>query len=191
MLEKARPPKHRINRANSQEPAGLSEGRLALVQRYMIDADEAAAGMRATVERDDARLDARARDTARTVSVAEEQARFEAAERQKMRLQIERRRVATAQSCSVHSESAVDTTGETVLHRPSGVARDASPIAIGEVAPARNGVVAKEEARTVQDRARADKRAAKLAARRIAALKKQEAQERRALAKAAARRRRS
>src|SRR5579864_3695672 len=116
MLGKVRPP---TRRANGSPPAGLSEGRLALVERYMIDADEAEARAHAAAERDDAQLDADARaGKARTVSVAEEQARREASERDQMRLEIERRRAAKAGNSARLSESAVDGTGKEMLSRP-------------------------------------------------------------------------
>lgn len=55
MLGKVRPTAHRGNGSDPQPDAGLSEGRLALVHRYMIDAEEAEARVRAAAEKDAAR----------------------------------------------------------------------------------------------------------------------------------------
>ena len=44
MLGRVRPTTHRGNGSASEPEVGLSDGRLALVHRYMIDAEEAEAG---------------------------------------------------------------------------------------------------------------------------------------------------
>jgi hypothetical protein len=134
--------------------AGLSEGRLALVHRYMIDAEEAEARAQLVAQKPEE--PARVAEQARAASG--EHAGREAAERRPIRPTTERRR---AEKLVFEEEKACDN------GRPD----------------------AKEEGQARKALARAEKRAAKQAAQRIATLEKREARERKALAKAAARRR--
>ena len=64
MLEKVSATRHRDDGAGPDPRAGLSEGRLALVHRYMIDAEEAKERARAEGEKNAARAHANAWATA-------------------------------------------------------------------------------------------------------------------------------
>ena len=153
---------HPANGSDPQPEAGLSEGRLALVHRYMIDAEEA-----------EVRKLAAAKE-------AEVRARAEAQERERLRAERARAR-------AVRSAPAIGTVGGGIHSAASVNGRGLAPRVIGGVDRL---VPPKGEVRAVKDVGQDDKRAAKQAAQRIAALEKKEARERRALAKAAMRRQR-
>lgn len=160
MLGKVRPTTRRANGSAPLPAAGLSKARLDLVHRYMIDAEEAETRERsAAAEQEEARV----RADAQARAAAEEQTRREAAERTRIRMVHARRR----------DEPAAPTALQLADHEP---------------APRERPLVS-EGVRGTEAPARAEKRAAKQAARQIAALEKREARERKALAKAAARRR--
>jgi hypothetical protein len=167
VLEKVRPTTHRGNGSGPEPEVGLSERRLSLVHRYMVDAEQAAAlGIEAAPE------EAYPGESA-PATAAREQAEL-AAERTRRRIERERRR---AQKLGAHAASA----------KPNAdAAADETPVdgAVGNGSPD-----AREAVRATKALAKADRRAAKHAARQIAALEKKEARERKALAKAAARRR--
>jgi hypothetical protein len=139
---------HRHNGSAPEPRTSLAEERLALVERYMIDAEEAEARARAAAEK----------AAAQARSAAEGRAQREASSRQRI---------------------------------PGAAMPKRDTFLEVKEAPSRNGRPdADEEARTRKALAKAEKQAAKQAARRIAALEKREVRERKALAKAAARRRR-
>ena len=186
MLGKVRPTTHRGNGSDPQPRAGLSEGRLALVHRYMVDAEEAEARARAAAETDEAR----APQEASAAAAAREQARREAAERVRIRAEMERRRdeERVAEAPTTEPELTPPAAGET-LQRVRATVTNVAPLAVEEVVKGNGRPDAREEARARKALAKADKRGAKQAAQRIAALEKREARERKALAKAAARRR--
>jgi hypothetical protein len=188
MLEKVRTSTtHPANGSDPQPKAGLSEGRLALVQRYMIDAEEAEARKLAAAEEAAARARAEAQEReAQAAAAAEEQARREAAERELMRLEVERLRAEKARARAVRSAPAIGTVGGGMHSAASVNGRGLAPRVIGGV----DRWPSNGEARAGKDVGQDDKRTAKQAAQRIAALEKKEARERRALAKAAMRRRR-
>ena len=189
MLGKVQPPMtHPANGSDPQPKAGLSEGRLALVHRYMIDAEEAEARKLAAAEEADVRARAEAREReAQAAAAAEEQARREAAERELMRLEVERLRAERARARAVRSAPTIATAGGEMRSVASVNGRGLPPRVIGGVD---QWIPPKGEVRAVKDVGQDDKRAAKQAAQRIAALEKKEARERRALAKAAMRRQR-
>jgi hypothetical protein len=187
MLGKVRPSTHRGNGSDPQTKSGLSEGRLALVHRYMIDAEEAEARARAGAEEDAVRARAQAKErAAREAAAAEERARQEAAERALMRLDVARLRAEKARATAVLAEPRDDTLSKEMLARASAKAKGLTE----ESTNGKSRLHPKKEAPNGEELAEADKRAARQAARLIAALEKKEARERRALAKAAARRRR-
>lgn len=155
MLEKVRPTTHRESGQDSEPETGLSEGRLALVHRYMVDAEEADLAASAPGKSNTERAPAETRTAA-----AQEQARRDAAARTQRRRERERRRTPD-----------ISLTGE--FEQASTGNEPRKP---------------REETRGPKALVKADKRAAKEAARQIAALEKKEARERKALAKAAARR---
>jgi colicin import membrane protein len=154
MFGKVRPTAHRGNGSELPPKAGLSEGRIALVQRYMLDAEEAEAGAQAAAERPEERPDAAGQ--------------------------------ATTAFRNHSGRAAVE---EGPIRRTAARRRAEKLLSEEETAWADGRPDAKEEARALKALARADERAAKEAAQRIAALEKKEARERKALAKAAARRR--
>lgn len=153
VLGKVRPTTHRGNGSASQPEAGLPEGRLALVHRYMIDAEEAETLAQSAAEKGDAR----AREEALVAAGAPEEASPTAAE-------------------------------ETLRSVPATMP-NVAPHALEEGGEGNGRPDPREESRARKALAKADKQAARQAARRIAALEKKEARERRALAKAASRRR--
>ena len=189
MLGKVRRPiTHRTDGSDPQPKAGLSDGRLSLVHRYMIDAEEAEARKCAAAEEVEARAGALVREReAQAAAAAEEQARREAVERELMRLDLEQLQAERARARAARSAPA-DNTFVGKIHSAAsigslGFAPRLTRETGGLIAP--DGEVAAEEVR------QSDKRAARQAARRIAALEKKEARERRALAKAAMRRERA
>ena len=126
--------------------AGLSDGRLALVHRYMIDAEE-----------------------------AEVLARAEEMERRRAEPLI----------------AGASTTKPEAVEEPMRAVAPVTKVAPGAVEEAARGSGRpdpRDEARARKALVKADKSAAKQAARQMAALEKKEARERKALAKAAARR---
>jgi hypothetical protein len=140
-----------------QPRESLSSDRLALVERYMLDADEAEARSRAAAKEAEAHAQ----------RAAEEQLRREA----------ERRRNVQAPQ----REPDVVLTPEV----PAEVEADEHPAQLSE----RLTAIAKGEARRHKSPAKAERQAAKEAARLAVAAEKREARERKALAKAAAKRR--
>ena len=179
---------HPANGSDPQPGTGLSEGRLALVHRYMIDAEEAEARKLAAAEQAAARARAETQEReAQAAAAAEEQARREAAEQELMRLEIERLRAERARARAVRSAPAIGPSGTDIRSAPSVNGGEPAPRVLGGLDRL---VPPKGEIRPGKDVGRDDKRTAKKAARLIAALEKKEARERRALAKAAMRRQR-
>ena len=127
--------------------AGLSDGRLALVHRYMIDAEE-----------------------------AEVLARAEEMERRRAEPLI----------------AGASTTKPEAVEEPMRAVAPVTKVAPGPIEEVASGngqrADPRDEARARKALVKADKSAAKQAARQMAALEKKEARERKALAKAAARR---
>jgi hypothetical protein len=144
-----------VGRQASQRRESLSSDRIALVQRYMIDAEEAEARGRVAAREAEARA-------------AEAQLHREA-ERARRNAQAARREP------------------EAVLtpEAPAEVEPDEHPGQLSE----RLIALARSEARRHKVRARAERQAAKEAARLAVAAEKRESRERKALAKAAAKRR--
>jgi len=174
-----RPTTHRGNGSDSQPIAGLSDGRLALVHRYMIDAEEAEVLARAAAENGEAR----AREE--TGAAALERARREAAEQARTGTEeMERRRVEPliAGAATIKPEAVEEPVGAMAPVTKVG------PRTVEEVARGSGRPDPRDGARARKALVKADKLAAKQAARRMAALEKKEARERKALAKAAARR---
>jgi hypothetical protein len=160
---------------------------MALVHRYMIDAEEAEARKLAAAEEAAARARAEAQEReAQAAAAAEEQARREAAEQELMRLEVERLRAERARARAVRSAPAIGTVGGEIHSAASVKWPGLAPRPIGGV----DRWPPKEEGQAAKDAGPDDKRAAKQATQRIAALEKKEARERRALAKAALRRQR-
>ena len=165
VLEKVRPITHRGNGSDPEPEVGLSEGRLSLVHRYMVDAEEA-----------------RTREPT-PVTPIQEQAGREAAERTRRRMERERRRAQEQSAKAARAEPNAGAASEGTRGRAEVLSAAAEEAVIGNGHPDPGKVV-----RAGNALARADRRAAKQAAREIAALEKREARERKALAKAAARR---
>lgn len=160
---------------------------MALVHRYMIDAEEAEVRKLAAAKEAEVRARAEAQEReAQAAAAAEEQARREAAEQELMRLEVERLRAERARARAVRSAPAIGALGGEMHSAASVKGRGLAPRVIGGVD---RFIPPKGEVR-VKDVGQDDKRAAKQAAQRIAALEKKEARERRALAKAAMRRQR-
>jgi hypothetical protein len=150
----------------------------------MIDAEEAEALARAAAEKDEAG----AREEALAAS-AQRQARREAAEQSRLRAERDRLRAegllavaATAKPKAASSEA------EETIQLSAAAVTNVVPRAVEEPARGNGRPNPGEPARVHKARLKADKRAAKQAARQIATLEKKEARERKALAKAAARR---
>lgn len=159
---------------------------MALVHRYMIDAEEAEARKLAAAEEAAGRARGEAQEReAQAVAAAEEQARREAAERELMRLEVERLRAERARARAVRSAPAIGAVGSEMRSVAPVTGRGLAPRVIGGFD---RWIPQKGEVRVGKDVGQEDKRAAKQAARLIAALEKKEARERRALAKAAMRR---
>lgn len=182
VLERVRPT---TRRGSDPEPeAGLSEGRLTLVHRYMVDAEQAEALGKEAVDEDEASAHEPALGAA-----AREQARREAIERTGRRGKREQRRAAKLAAEAPSTEHRTDSAAKKNPERaPSTDLKDV--MSAGSEAPVSGDgrQDPRKVARARKALARADKRAAKQAARQIAALEKREARERKALAKAAARR---
>jgi hypothetical protein len=163
VLGKARIPTHRGNGSAEQPTVGLSVDRLALVERYMIDAEEAEARAQsapASIVRPDRRAVAQRAD--------DETAELPRANRELPQ--------PAAEDLQVTAEQPLREVRRPTLHvDETGV-------------PPLMSTAKQQEARSRKAVAKADKRAAKHAARVVAALEKKEARERKALAKAAARR---
>jgi hypothetical protein len=186
VFEKVRPTTHRENGSDPEPEVGLSEGRLALVQRYMLDAEEAEARVQDAVEKTKTEAQRRSQLTAQ--ASAELQART--AER--ARLERERARRRAEQRDREAQELARSTP------RPPVAVEFANEedlrAAWAGVKPAGEGFAAAEV--TWRDSrpsflpvTKEERRSEKEAARVLAALEKREARERKALAKAAAKRR--
>jgi hypothetical protein len=171
------PARPQRERSTPQPEAGLSDGRLALLDRYMADVEEAEARTRAAAEADQARAQAQARVEMPTRSAAEarEQHEFGRAPVRPQRV----RRIEPGPGRDAGEEAPQPT-----RHTVNGVAG----VAVDYIPELLRRPSAKEEARARRAAAKEDRRTAKQAARMIAALEKREARERRALAKAAARR---
>jgi hypothetical protein len=143
--------------------------RLALVERYMIDADEA-----------EARAKPAAENAVRLVQPApEEQVQHEAEELQRAAEEQVQREAEELRSAAERARG----DGNGLVLRPAPTGADT-----GEVADQPIRTSAKQAARTRKELAKAERRAAKHAARVVAAMEKKEARERKALAKAAAKR---
>jgi hypothetical protein len=151
----------------------------------MIDAEEAEVLARATAEK----AEARAREET-SAAAARGQARREAAEQARIRTEeIERRRAETLFARAATPKPEADASPvEEILQRTPGAVTNVAPRAVEEVARGNGRPDPREEARARNALVKADKLAARQAARQMAALEKKEARERKALAKAAARR---
>jgi colicin import membrane protein len=154
-----------LRKAPQQPRESLSSDRLALVERYMIDAEEAEARAR-TAEK---AAEAPAR-------LADEQ----------LRLEPKREREASPAEAA-HPQAEEQLAPEAAPARTTAeVESNGQP----QQAVRRPAPTAREEARRRKAIAKAERQAAKQAARLAAAVEKREARERKALAKAAAKRRR-
>ncbi len=188
VLRKAAQPRESLPRES------LPQDRLALVQRYMIDAEEA-----------EARAQAAAKDPeARAQPNAEEQLRREAKREQE---EADARARAAAMAAQARAQPAADEqvrrkaqgappAAEVPQHEPeeSLAPQGPPPHAIADEQPTpvvqRPIPTAKQEARRRKALGKAERQAAKQAARLGEAFEKREARERKALARAAAKRRR-
>jgi hypothetical protein len=141
----------------SQPRESLSNDRLALVERYMIDADEAEARSRAAAKEAEAQAQ----------RAAEEQRRE--AERVRRNAQAAQREPDVVLTPALPAEVELDEHRAQLSERLTAIARG--------------------EARRHKSPAKAERQAAKEAARLAVAAEKREARERKALAKAAAKRR--
>jgi len=168
-----RPTTQRGNGSAPQPKAGLSDGRLALVQQYMVDAEEAEALAEAEAENDDA---PRARQEASVAAVGQ-RARPNAVEQATL-----------AEATTTRPRADARAPEETLRRAPATPTNGTSRVP-EETANVNRRPDPREEARARKELVKADKLAAKQAAREIATLEKKEARERKALAKAAARRR--
>jgi hypothetical protein len=157
-----------VLRKASQPRESLSRDRLALVERYMIDAEEA---------------EARARAAAEAAVTREAETRAHRTLEEELRREAQRAR----------REAEAPRPDPEELLPP----RSAAPRAMVEIEPAEQAQpalerpmpTAKQEARRRKALAKAERHAAKEAARLAVAAEKKEARERKALAKAAAKRR--
>jgi hypothetical protein len=181
VLERVRPTARRGS--DPEREAGLSEDRLTLVHRYMVDAEQAEALGGEAVEKEEASAHEPALGAA-----AQEHARREDAERTGRRRKRERRRAAKLAAEAASTEHRADPAAKTPERAPSTDLKDVVS-AGGEAPVSEDGRQdPRKAARARKALVKADKRTAKQAARQIAALEKREARERKALAKAAARR---
>jgi hypothetical protein len=146
----------------------------------MIDAEEAEVLARAAAENAEARV------PEETGAAALEQARRKAAEQARTRTEEKERRRAEplliAGAATIKPEAVEEPVGA------MAPVTKVAPRAVEEVARGSGRPDPRDEARARKALVKADKLAAKQAARRMAALEKKEARERKALAKAAARR---
>ena len=151
----------------SPEPqVGLSGDRLALVHRYMVDAEEAEVAARAAAAGAKANRQQAAHDQARRVTELAQQ-------------RLERVRPEADELPTLRAEEPPTATPPTQAV--------VSPL-VNEQAVERRRSTWAQETRDRGATAKDERRAAKEAARRIAALEKKEARERKALARAAAKR---
>jgi hypothetical protein len=161
-------PAHRRN-GSANGAAGLSKSRLALVERYMVEGEEAGPSVETTPPIAAGWAERAAQQRLQRIA---ERAEREAEERRR------------------EAERARREAGELVLRRAAAVATleaaegDDLPAAL----TARASATATERARAQEALAKAERRAAREAERAIAALEKKEARERKALARAAAKR---
>lgn len=172
MFAKVRPAIDRGTRSAPEPIAGLSEGRLALVHRYMIDAEEAEALAQTAAERAQKRPPAEV--------VGEERAGPAIAER--------RAKVPAAEATTARRGADGPATEEIPRPVPAKARANGGSRVVEQTVPTRDQLDPREEARARKRLVNADKRAAKQAVRELAALEKKELRERKALAKAAARR---
>jgi hypothetical protein len=184
VLEKVRPIVHRENGSDPQPETGLAKDRLALVHRYMVDAQQAEASRRDAEEQE-----ARSHEAA-PAAAAGEQGAGEAADRmRRLREREQRRAERLVAEAGTKREAAPPAAEETLERVPATRLTDVPSGGTVEEAAKGNGQPdPREEAQARKTLAKADERAAKQAARQIAALEKKESRERKALAKAAARR---
>jgi hypothetical protein len=163
VLGKVRIPTHRGNGSAEQPTVGLSGDRLALVERYMIDAEEA---------------EARAQSAAKTgVRPAEQRAEGKSAQPPRAGRKLPQRA----------PEEEVRVAAQQPLHDGPAATVNAG-LHFGEAADQSVSSTGRQDARSRKALVKAERRAAKHAARVVAAMEKKEARERKALAKAAARR---
>jgi hypothetical protein len=168
VLGKVRVPTHRGNGSGPKPTTRLSEDRLALVQRYMVDAEEAEARAQAvSIEAENAAQAAAENAKAWAQRATEERARREA-ERARRNAEAAQREAARQQ---------IRRSATKVEARPAPKVEASQPDrpAAARQAPPRAG----------KQLAKAERRAAEQAARVAASLEKREARERKALAKAA------
>jgi hypothetical protein len=149
----------------------LSEARLALVQRYMVDADEEETAARGRIEP--------------VAADVREQAQREAAGPRRQRSKTQRRHRERVVADAIPTSEAARPVVEEMLPPAPTVGPNVPPYATADPAGGQPQPDLRKEARVRKALAKANKRAA----RRIAALEKKEAREMKALAKAAARRR--
>jgi hypothetical protein len=183
VLGKVRPTTYRKSEPESEPEVGLSDGRLALVHRYMIDAEDAEAQALAAAGAAEAHPRARvlANAAGRVAVEAEERRKTPGPSRdpERARPQLEEWAAgrATPEPEMVGGADPVARNVSEIPEAPKPERRS--------VAPSPHGG---QGARTVRAVAKEEKRAAKHAAQVLAAMEKREARERKALAKAAARR---
>jgi hypothetical protein len=160
VLEKVRPTTHRGIGSDPEPEAGLSEGRLSLVHRYMVDAEQAEAlGLEAGAKEE-------ARATEARAAAAQEQARREAAERTRRRMERERRRAAKLGKETAAAKPATDPAAEkTPEHAPPTDLKDVGTGDLGEAVSRNDARDPREAVRARKALARADKHAAKQAAK--------------------------
>jgi hypothetical protein len=183
---KLRPSTHRGNGSALQPKAGLSDGRLALVQQYMVDV-EAAEGLTQAAAENDA---AGAREEASAPAVRQ-QARPKAVEQERAGTKTNRRQAKARLTEPATTRPGADASAaeETLQRPPATTVTNGASRVVEATAKVNDVPDPREEARARKELVKADKLAAKQAARQMAALEKKEARERKALAKAAARRR--
>lgn len=176
------------HRGDGSAKVGLSDGRLALVQQYMVEIEGAGASTQAQAASDEARLDGDAtaqRGKEAPAAAAPKRAPRKAVGQERIRKEKKASRP-NAPPADAPRRPTVDETPQP--GRATAVTNGASPT-VEQTAEVNGRHDAREEARARKELLKADKSAAKQAAREMAALEKKEARERRALAKAAARRR--
>jgi fused signal recognition particle receptor len=184
VLGKVRPTTHRENGSESEPDTGLSDGRLALVHRYMIDAEEAEAQASAAAGADEEHPRARVLPNAAARVAAEAEER-----RETTRPSLDPRQARLRHEAWAASRATLEPEPVRGADRVARYVSEIPEAPRPEWHSAAPSPHAGQSRRTWRAVAREEKRAAKQAAQVLAALEKHEARERKALAKAAARRR--
>jgi hypothetical protein len=188
VLGKVRPTTHRGDEPTLEPEVGLSDGRLALVHRYMIDAEEAEA-RRAAVETDAAPAQAPARPRPSARTAAEVQQRRARTDKLPLPPRREQRQAEERPAETARIELEPDGAGQEAPRPARSSVNGVAAVAVEAVPEVIRPAHAEGQAPARRAVGRDEKRAAKQAARLLAALEKREARERKALVKAAARRR--